>query len=383
MIAWTPADRNEFIERAVKASGDVVKGVKGNYWFNVMPKATGPEHDDENGKRGKATEALADTIYGFPEFRVISLKIHELLIHKINMSTQLSSFDISNIMVVVKGSNAYAMLLDMYTRDDDVKELFHFSDLDIVILINPNLPSECFNRIKSTMHTLVMQTMSQYKRTMDHMFFIDKPIQDAFLSSDVIMKFKEKFGEMLEKEDDEGGMFLSPFSNEQIRNSCSRNSFVILDSEGHEDSVVRVEVPHFDKCECIPLRKTPLFCSFNDTLEFNRSSDDKFVAKFNLYRLRMNVMYVSNKEDAREEKITADFVDISIADQSDSELKDFWENGRCTVVLDKTTRTWLSVPDIPTCAHDLYKMLHVFQCPESKRDKRQKKYDYLQSLIAK
>jgi len=367
MQPWTHDDRSSFIKRAVESTD--TRGSKSNYWFNVMPKTTGLiDADDE--KRAKATDALAKAIYNSGKYRSMSMKIYDLLQQKIISHPNLIPRDHSNIAVVVKGSNAYAMLFPNAT------DTFSNSDLDIVIMINPNIPKVEFDRIKMILHTIVVQTISQYKRCLDHMLFLNKPFPDIFMSPQDIAGFKEALDNALTEADPR---FLSPFSSDVVRNACSRNSFIIADSVGHEDSVVRVEVPHFEKCECIPLRKTPLFCSYNETLDFNRArSDQKDVqdlkAKFNLYRMKMVMMFLN--ED-KEEKVTADFIDISISSQIDSELIDFWSHGRCLTIFDPSINNWVWVPDMHTCMRDLYKMLNVYECPESKREKRQKKLDIM------
>jgi len=385
MQPWTGVDREAFIKRAVEESVDL-RGNKGNYWFNVMPKNTGIIEGDEDDKRAKVTEALANAIYNqHPKYKSISLKVYEMIMFKINTNPNLSRFDISNIMVVIKGSNAYAMLVATY-RDPEVRKTFPWSDLDIMILINPNLPDDVFNRIKRVVHTLVVQTISQLKRTLDHMLFLDRPINDAFLSKDEIDEFKMAFDKELDMRSSDSEKFISPFTSDAIRNACSRNSFVIMDSEGHENSVVRVEVPHFDKCECIPLRKTPLFCSYNDTLNFNRvdEKNGQMAANFSLYRMRFNTIVVTaddESNDIKEERCAADFIDITIASKEDCELLDFWRHGRCMMIWHDYINTWTAIPDMHTCVYDLYKMLNVYQCPANKMEKRRHKYNVMQNLL--
>ena len=387
MIPWTSADRDSFIKKAVTESTEL-RGNKGSYWYNVMPKNTGFIEGDEDDKRAKVTESLANTIYNtpnHPRFRSLSLKVYEMILFKINTNPNLSRLDISNIMVILKGSNAYAMLVSMYT-DEQIKKVFPWSDLDIMILINPNIPDEAFDRIKSVVHTIVVQTISQFKRTLDHMLFLDRHINDAFLSKEEIEAFKKVFDKELDSRSTDSEKFISPFTSDSIRNTCSRNSFVIIDSTGHENSVVRVEVPHFDKCECIPLRKTPLFCSYNDTLDFNRVGDESgctATAKFSLYRMRMNTIVITSTEDddIKEERCPADFIDITISAKEDCELVEFWKHGRCVMMWYEYINTWIAVPDMQTCVYDLHKMLHVYQCPANKVEKRKIKYDMMQKLL--
>jgi hypothetical protein len=361
MDPWSPIQRDDFIEFARNTEN--MRGHRGPYSFSVLSKPVS-SNDGDDPRKTFVTQVLADTIYNKnPAYRALSLRIYDLLIQKIVNHSFLYQFFWNDIVVMLKGSNAYAILLDEKFPDD-----FSFSDLDIVIYINPYMPEDLFNNIKDALNTVVLQTISQYKRTLDHMLFINKPINDAFLEPEVIEQFKQDFNNGLNEaaakaEFDATGLFISPFETTDARNNVSRNSFVLVQSIKHDDSSVRVEVPHFNKCERIPLRKTPLFASYNTTISFKRDSDELLEGDFDLYRLRFNCLYVSkNEEDEmKEERITADFIDISIASQKDAELIDFWNRGRSVNILEKNTGLWLIIPDLDTCINDLYKMLNLYE----------------------
>jgi hypothetical protein len=368
MDPWSPAQRDAFIEKARMAEG--IRGQQAPYSFSIFPKVQ--QQDVEDPKRAMVTKALAATIYGTPAFRALSLKIYELIIHKIINNAFLYQFFMRDIVVMFKGGNAYAYLFGEQFPED-----FQFSDLDIVIFINPYLPEELFRDIKSSLSTLVVQAISQYKRTLDHMLFINRPINDAFMAAEDLVAFKEKFGETLAALEYEGGVFRSPFESEEARNKSSRNSFVLVNSVSHADSIALVEVPHFEKCERIPLRKSPICASYNSTISFKRDHGEK-AGDFDLYRLRFNCLF---SKEGRDERVVADFVDISIAAQNDAELIDFWNHGRSVNILEPAMGLWVVVPDVQTCLNDLHKMLHVYDCPEHKRAKRQAKYDKIKSLV--
>lgn len=372
MDAWNPAQRDDFISFA--RNSEAMRGHRGPYSFNVLSKVQGNEVDDP--RREFVTKVLAETIFRKdPAYRAISMKVYDLLVQKIANHAFLHQFFWNDIVVMLKGGNAYALLLDERFPED-----FSFSDLDIMIYINPYMPSELFNNVKDALSTVVMQSIAQYKRTLDHMLFINKPINDAFLPSEVVERFKQDFNDALNTASAnadfaEGGVFMSPFETTDARNNVSRNSFVLVSSEKHAESVVRVDVPHFNKCERIPLRKSPLFASYNTTISFKRDEKEMLKGEFDLYRLRFNCLYISKTEDDefKEERITADFIDISIASQDDAELLDFWNRGRSLNVLEKHTNMWVIVPNLETCINDLYKMLNVYECPENKRAKREAK----------
>lgn len=377
MDPWTPADRDEFIAEAVQ-SGDK-RGQRGPYHFKVYPKTVASDIDDP--KKKAFADALARVIYqGRPEYKAIALKFYELLVEKIRVSAFVNRYFMSTFFILLKGGTCYRMLLgDAFAND------FQYSDLDIVIYINPYIDAELFDNLKSALQTILMQVMSQYKRILDHMFFLNKPTPEWFLNEDTIKAFKEDVKKEMEKIVEFDGNFMSPFENDEIRNTCSKHSFMMKDSTGQENSVVRVEVPHFPKCERIPLRKTPILASYNSTISFNRDQHkQRFLAgEFDLFRLKFTGVFVGIEGDDDsifEDKISADFIDVSIANRNDVELQDFWNHGRCLNLYIKELRMWVVVPDHITCMNDLYKMLYVYECPENKREKREKRYNIFRTL---
>lgn len=377
MDHWTPKDRDDFVARAVESKD--MKGTCGPYYFNVYPQAVINEQEDK--RKTVLTETIAKTIYsGRPEYRKISLKFYEILMHKLSTHFATGPFMYNNLCVLLKGGNAYTYLVN----PEDL-ENFPYSDLDVVIYINPLLEDEVFEYISYNARIIVLQTISQYKRMLDHMFFINKPIDNQFLCQEEIDQFKADFNEAIRAIPCEPNqVIMSPFESDEVRNSCSRYSFMLTHSKAQEDKVVRVELPHFDKCERIPMRKTPLFCSYNETISFKRD-DAELDGHFDLYRIRWNCLFVERNDSGegplvKDHKITADFIDVAIASKDDAELIDFWKNGKFMSILDKNVMIWLNVPTIDTCVEDLYKMLHVYRCPEGKRAKRQLKYDILKRI---
>ena len=379
--------RNEFITKARNSSEE--RGSQGYYWYNVMPKNNKPDEEDE--KKSLVTRALMNTIFANPEYRMFALKIYDILVNKLNNNPYTRQHYHTNIVVQLKGGVAYTYLLE---RADDI---FPYSDLDIVIYINPTLSPQTFKTLKDTVSIIVLQTISQYKRAIDYMFFSNKERMtqeqrnrqsaEQFMSDELIERFKEHYNKALENISGEKGDFVSPFSCNEIRNAASKHSYLITNSVAKDDSVVRVEVPHFESCERIPLRKTPMFCSYNESIRFNRLADPEageLIGSFDLFRIRFNniVIFKDEEEEGKmyRQNVTADFVDISIPNQDDAELVDFWNNGRTMMVKDETANIWLVIPDFVCGISDLYKMLNLYVCPEAKREKRQKRYDLMQEI---
>ena len=407
---WSSSERDVFIAKAVNST--TRKGYDGSYEYTVLPKIM-VHTENEDDRRSKVTKALMHTIFSKPQYRIIAMKVYEMMWAKIFANPFTRPHANKNILVVLKGGTSYTFVVS--SEDADV---FPFSDLDIVVTINPHLPKPLFDNLKAAMNTVVLQTISQYKRLLDHMFFLKKDIENPILGHKNIEEFMTDFSAALTRLDDENGMYISSCDNMHARNRVSKNSFILADNKAQPDTVVKVEVPHFEGCDRIPLRKTPLFCSHNRSISFDRtpSADTSSVGCFDLYRMRWNVMYRridagdnagsdagdnagsdassssggssssgNNDHNMRRSKpyeyITADFADISILAQDDVELKDFWDHGQVMNVMDHALGSWVMIPDIVSMLRDLHKMLHVYECNESKRSRRQEKYDRLKKHL--
>lgn len=378
MDPWTPLTRDEFISHALTSSE--TKGQKGPYKFQQYPKLSSSV-DVEDVPKTLMTEALARTIFDKdPRYRIFSLKFYDLLIQKIKTSAFVNAHFMSTFYILLKGSTAYRFILgDAYAQD------FPHSDLDIVIYINPFIPPQLFESLRSSLNSILLQVISQYKRALDYMLFLGKTTPECFIDEKTISDFKNDLMSAFNDISSENNMFLTPFESDEIRNSCSKYSFIIRDSLVQDNTVVRVEVPHYEKCERIPLRKTPIMASYNSSLNFQRENKvgADMKGEFDLYRLKITGMHVSFDEETHESKehrIPMEFIDVSIANKDDAELISFWSHGRCIQLYDNVTNIWVTLPDINTCLQDLHKMLFVYECPEHKREKRMKKYTLLQSI---
>lgn len=392
MDPWTPEQRNAFIREAVESKDMKGKSKHGPYYFNVYPRIDTACHDDDP-KRAMVTDAFSSVIYNNPEYRPLALNFYQVLIRKMMAHPLLQYHMNSDIVVVIKGSNAHLYLVPN-------SEVVRPSDMDLSVCINPNLPESLFLEIKTQVEIIVKQSISQYKRTLDHMLFLHKKLDSAFMTDDVIAKFQKDYAmtlkdlqlpikQELETEDVEqekkksaSHEFISPFESDEFRNECSRHSFFLTNSTGHENSVVRVEVPHFERCERIPLRKTPLFCSFNETIDFIRDGIE-MKGQFNLYRLRMNNLIAHFDDDGkllREEKVACDFIDVSVPNRDDAELRLFWNRGHCVSIYEESIGFWVTVPDPDTCIAELERILTQYDSQESKKEKREKKLEELRRM---
>lgn len=394
MEIWTPVTRNSFINEAVTSLN--TKGNKGPYHYNVYPKTEGNINEDLDNRKSIMTDTLAKVIYNKnPKYKYLSLGFYYTLIEKIRTNLNIGHRLWRDINIIIKGANAY-----MYLTKDIQK--FPCSDLDIMIYINPSLDDIEFNNIKQELKKLVLQTLSQYKRLLDNMFFINNTNafkesemykQTKLLSDELIQSFKDDYNKEVDKlNTKQNQLIISPFESDEIRNSCSRYSFILTN---HQDTknIVKIELPHFDRCENIPMKKTPFFCSYNETIEFMRDGQN-LEGKFDLYRIRFNNLFVEFNDEgkvAKEERIPADFIDVSISSKTDAELLDFYKTARCEQILDhdvcewkilregqcEHVNCWLVMPNITSCINDLYKMLNVYECPENKRHKREIRYKAL------
>jgi hypothetical protein len=373
---WTPETRNEFIAEAINS--DKSKGNRGGYFFNVLPKLENVV-EVEDVKRIKVTEILAE-IVNKREYKPIIMGFYHMLFQKLACHPYIGCHFMRDVILLIKGSNAHRYLV----KD---KSAFPFSDTDIVVCINPNLCKPLFENIKNQVEITVKQTLSQYKRILDHFLFLHKHYDNDFINMEMTDAFKEAFTKHLYESNDEipEGILMSPFATDDVRNSCSKNSFLLTNSRVQDNSVVRIELPHFDRCERIPLRKTPLICSFNETIDFKRDGDcgDK-AGKFNLYRLKMNVLCVHSDEEGKivkEERVPADFIDVSVPYQEDAELAHFWQHGRFVNVFDVEVGMWIAIPDLATSIAELERILRNYTSVDYKKEKREKKLAVMKAAL--
>lgn len=374
MHYYTPEQRDELVHKAVTSKDP--RGAFGIYNYRVIPLIHG-QISDEDTLRETATHALASLTMS-PRFRKIVLSFVAVLENFIFRDDFIKEYaNKGDVKMILKGGTAYRLSVEPKSHED-----LPFSDLDIAVNINPNLAQSTFNRIRDEVRRVVFRAMSHHKKLIDTRAILPPDEMEEYCSEHVkVMK-------------DVG--LMSPYSNTNIRNECSRHSFMLLESKVYEDKVVKVEVPHFTHCHTIPLRKSPVFCSFNSTIMFGDRS-------FELIRMRQNVLREETREDgvrlninADEDcvhisltprhrrhtfRVTADFIDVSIPDQHDPELLDFWARGNAVERrVDMYTGIVMPVPPISSCIHDIEMMLTVYDCPESKKEKRRRKLQALKTL---
>lgn len=370
---WTHDDREAWIAEAM-TSGDE-RGAKDGYGFSHMRIEQGTYLDEDN--RGFLTGCLADAIFNnSPVFKKLSLNFYGDLLKKVYENSFLAfNYNNGNFVVIVKGSNAYRLLLRGAEESfPDVAKIEH-SDLDIAVFINPYLKADLFTKIRDSMIVCVSQVMSRYKKELDNMFFSGGYDGSGMWSVEDVEAFKAAYNEAVEdKGNDEEGYFISPFKDTTARNECSRRSFLIRKSPDKE-SIVRVEVPHMNRCERIPLKKTPFVVSHNNTISFARDKDGMYYGEFDLIRLRLNNLLVT---EAKSKVVPADFIDVSIPSHNDAQLYDFWRrrsNMMCVPVYDVDTSVYVVVPNLDECIHDLHMMLHVYDNNQIKVEKRKERMD--------
>lgn len=404
---WTPEERNLWVEDALTSEKE--RGVRNGFHYSMMLKQMDNSSPPDENKRQFATAALASALYSkHPLFKRLSLCLYKAIMHRIGENSFISLMHKKrNFVIMIKGSNAYKMLLRQRAQDID------YSDLDIIVFINPNLEDEMFEQIRSSISILITQVLSRFKKDLDNTLFShEDKMEEGILRKDLVKQFKECYKEVLKNQEfQEGneGAVVSPFENDNIRNACSKRSFVIYESKAKTDHVVRIEIPHFDKCEFIPLRKTPLVVSHNRTIRFDRDIEGTMIGEFELFRLRLNNVFVPYNhehdgdtevselnDDTKSEKsaassephyrykiIPADFIDINIPSKRDAELLDFWNTGgyrRCYEVYDRCVGANIMIPNVNECIRDLDNMLHKYTNTSLKIEKRKKRLDLFRYL---
>lgn len=383
MERWTPEMRNAFINDAIHSTEQC--GERGVYRYRVFTDNGDAANQPEDPRRTTVTRVLSEVI--FNHGRKLALGAYEHLLQKLYNNPVIGSHIFRDVIVLLKGSNAH-----IYFNNRTVDEIFKVSDSDIVVCIRPDLPRDVFDMLKHQVEISVRQAISQYKRTLDQLLFLGGSDSDAhmpFMTQQEVVELKNEINrafqtiEFMDNGDRIDGVFLSPFMDTETRNKCSRYSFLITKSQVSENNVM-VHLPHYDHCERIPLRKTPLFVSINETLDFDRN-DEGSRGKFTLHRMKLNVLHSWMDIEIgmiREDKIPADFVDISVPDKDDVELQHFWQKGMYVSVYEPCINMWVAIPDLPTCISELQRILELYNNVEQKREKRIRKLQALQSIYA-
>lgn len=409
---WTPLEREDWISECINSDDERI--VRDGFIGNLMPKQTENANDNEDPRRNFVTSCLARTVYGnHPLIKRLSLCFYKSLMLKMAQNSFLTlMYKRKNFVVMIKGSNAYKILLRHVPHD------IEYSDLDIIMFINPHLEDELFEQIRSSLVILVSQVMSRYKKDLDATLFTSgEMMEESILKRSFVHDFKEAYRNLVKDYNEVDYRILTPFESKKVRNFCSKKSFIITNSKSQEDHVVRIEIPHMNKCEFIPLKKSPLVFSYNTTIEFKRDIEGEHIAKFDLLRLRLNNMLVPTTSDENTVEIDsdtdniidnmsvneslnedvediyydfkkcrvipADFIDVSIPYKIDAELLDFWNSGgykRCYEIYDRFIGTNLMIPNVNECIRDLSNILHVYTNSHMKTEKRQKRLEMFKIL---
>lgn len=283
-----------------------------------------------------------------------------------NLYRKLSWYGPEYVRVVLKGSTAIAL-----QRDD-----FDFGDVDIGIYINPSLPKAHFDKIFTEVSIVCGQVIAKHKQMLDRTFFRPREGHDVLLGEEDKYIFKDLHIKAMEK--------IGVSSCFSARNESSSNSIYITRSDALDDKVVRINMPHYERAEKIPLEYTPIFCSINDTIK--QKKKDGRVTDFSLFRIKWGNCKCISSDTASESSSTSggekhtrmasDFIDITVLKQEDSSLIDFLERdgfsarSPLTCLINKWG--WrVTCSSITECIHDIHKSLLVYDMSEEKKERKQ------------
>jgi len=369
-----------------------------------------------NPMRQHMTDCLGEAIYDLqhPECAQLGLAFYKALFNNFARF-----YGPGQVVVRLKGGNAAAFMMGVrYNNPTMLKaDGFTFGDLDIDVLINPTMSKPEFDRVSATVKTVIGQTLAVHKRKMDKAFF--KPSSDAeaysFFATD---ELKWNFAERLcSKVATVAGAHCSMTSDVR-RNQSSNVSYLITRSDN--DSVaepgtkrrLKIEQPHLDRAERVPLKFSPLYVTVNDTINCTRTdvvdgAEVETKVSFTLSRMKLSNLVVRPEATGRVrvylevggaddrisvqivvpyEKVSADFIDVWVGNQDDGELIDFERRGGFRGELTHMAHVF-NVPVImPTLAElrrEYSRLLHVYDCPESKRERRERKLAAIDAVIAR
>lgn len=384
---FTPQDRDRMIKTAINSTKD-----GSNIYYQYKNKPIQKYEDIvEDPLKNEVTLALARVIYTKdPNYKKIVYEFYDRLERNFILDNFIK-YHYKDIIVLVKGNHAYKMLSP---NNEDP-----WSDMDIIININPKLNRDMFCELKKRLTIIVHTTLSQYKDSLDSMFCFEKNFKNkSFLSIDTINKFKKDYQSSLDIIDFNNNneykdvCFYNPFPIDNeilIRNKSSKNSQIILKNEVLKDYNSIIEIPHFEFCERIPLRRTPIFVSSNFTIKFKRDVNELYTGSFDLHRLKINnhMSYIDSSGTKKTKSISSDFIDVVINNYDDSELLQFWNTPQFTTCCINIPNPCypgqnytINIPHIDTIINDLDKMINIYQCAHTKKEKHVKKLQILKDL---
>lgn len=427
----TPQERAALVKNAKDASASGVF-LETKWWLfdDVEQKVK-----EVSMMRQHMSDTLGSIIYDVnkPEYATIGLDCYNEIWKK------LSHFGPHKVVTRIKGGNAAALQMCRLKSAQEAKALgFNFSDLDIDIMINPKLSEQEFDYIKGEVHKVLRQTLPTHKRRIDRAFF--KPRTNDYENNWLIRdQNKSAFKTAVSEAVSSVSGAHSCFESVASRNRSSNISYLItpsnLDSEvdPSKKRILKIEQPILENAEKIPLAYSPVYVTVNDTIKTKK--DDGSVLDFTLFRIkvgnhvmsddcdhvRVNLRVVESQSprycsspkstlmsddgscsgsDTESlislqihqpyDKVSADLIDVCVGNRDDSELNDFWKRGGFNGLNFKGALTeqvtvfgnWtVWIPTLAECKNDYYKLLYVFDCPESKREKRERKYNALLNLL--
>lgn len=357
----TPEQRIELIATAKAATEN--GNLHGCYYKLLAGESSVVE---PNPLKQDMAGALGKIVYN-ARFSSLSLACFNNLYHK------LSWYGPGYVRVILKGSTAISL------QKDDCD--FDFGDMDIGVYINPHLDKASFDKIYTDVSIVCGQVIAKHKQMLDRTFFRPREGHDVLLSEEDKYLFRDMHIKAMES--------IGVASCFSYRNESSSNSIYLTRSEAEENKVVRINMPHFENAEKIPLEYTPIMCSINDTIR--NVTDNGRVTAFSLFRIKWgNCVSVAGSDSGSGEtgsdkfsKLSSDFIDITLLKQDDSNLMDFWQRGgfvaRSPLTCLVSKWGWrMTCSSLNECIHDLHKSLLVYDMSAEKKDK---KHEMLKKLI--
>ena len=359
---FTKASFANLVETACTAGKS--GALDGNAWMYLPVDNKKVKVDDPVAANTMAEVMFSDMAY----FMSLQLRLYAEVLQQIRMY-----YTPLQVHVFVKGSSALAMRFCMHP---ELSKVFKPSDLDMAVYINPTLPE--FEEVHAHVLTLVSRVFAKHKQSIDRTFFIsqDRIREDQkLLNDEQIEAFKEAHADAFAEID-----MTSPLESTAARNIASSRSYVIEKPQDNTDEIVLIYTPSFKDAERIPLHRTPVSCSVNRSIDYVNNGHRMV---FDLVRMKWTMINADNSKHA------IDFVDCVVPRREDTELGEYWGRifaGEHTVDVIYMHSNMLGsmpviVPTMRMSAGEIWKMLHIYESPESKREARMKKLAILDSIL--
>lgn len=318
-----------------------------------------PEHKVKTNDpiEDRVTHVMSYVAHLNPSYRYVFMMVYRNILKMLSKDEELARhLENGDMYVVFKGTNSL-----VYLNPGVFPKL---SDFDFVICINPSL--ETFNEVFNKTSDVIKNVISFFKQHIDKVFGFhpheNVKVHKAFMH-DVVCALKKIDG------------VIHPFQHvldEKPDDVRKMSSSSFLYTRGEDNAIVRTDVPSLDSK--IFMKRSPVFCSLNETISFDRDEKAEKKGHFNLYRVRMMFQHEGRRKKSN-------IVDITLFHKDDYELQAFWDNrAHVQTVRDKVCDVTIYSADLHIA--EMERILNEYKCDEVMKEKLEGRLAMMKNFLS-